>query len=114
GDLRVPDPAGGGVDHGAPAGLREEPGRGGSGRRRTGERTGCRIDRKPSELSLAMYFEMLAVFVGDALQRYQFTAVHDRGDVGILAIDHDADQLHRDAQLRVDLVSHPRGDSLLI
>ena len=52
-----------------------------------------------------MHFEVLAIFVGDAFQRYQLIAVHDRGDVGVLTIDHDADQLHRDAQLRVD--PHP-------
>src|SRR5271165_1900733 len=49
-----------------------------------------------------MYFEVLAVLLGDALQREQPIAAHDLGGVGFLARDDDAQELHRNAQMRVD------------
>src|SRR5882724_75397 len=49
-----------------------------------------------------MHFEVLAVFLGDTLQRDQPITAHDLGGVGFFAIDDDAQQLHRNAQTRIE------------
>src|SRR5262249_39161257 len=97
-DLRVHDRARGSVDEGSRARVLKGPWVRGRDSCRTYERTECRIHHELAVLGFTVHFEVLAIFVGKTLQPYKAVAAHYLGNVGLLPVDHDADQPHCNAQ----------------